>query len=52
MFRRGEHDRALIDAELVYVNASPQDKISVPWSESFRDRVRRFERLAPEEARG
>lgn len=52
MFRRGEHDRALIDAELVYVNASPQDKISVPWSDSFRDRVRRFEQLAPEEARG
>lgn len=50
MFRHGEPDRALIGAELVYVNADPKAGISMPWSEGFRQRVRAFEALAPVES--
>lgn len=52
MFRRGQHEQSLIDAELVYVNASTESKKPVPWSARFRDRVRQFELLAPEDAHG
>lgn len=52
MFRLGQIDRPLIDAELVYVNASTASKTPVPWSPRFRDCVRRFEVSAPEEAHG
>ena len=50
MFRRGQHDKSLIDAELIYVNASTGSKSPVPWTPRFRDCVRRFEIVAPEEA--
>ncbi len=50
MFRRGEPDRALIGAELVYVNADPKAGVSVPWSEAFRQKLRAFEPLAPQES--
>lgn len=52
MFRRGEAARALIGAELVYVNADPASKKPQPWPEAFRQRVRQFELRAPEEAHG
>ena len=52
IFRRGQHDRSLIDAELVYVNASTGSKTPVPWTPRFRDCVRGFEIVAPEEAHG
>jgi len=43
---RGASD-LLITAELVYVNAHPQDKSAVPLPEDFRQRVLRFEKKAP-----
>lgn len=49
MFRRGGTTRALIGAELVYVNADPKAAVAMPWSASFRHTVRTFERLAPVE---
>jgi acyl-CoA thioester hydrolase len=52
MFRRGAPETALIGAELVYVNADPAGKTSRPWWPAFRERVRAFERVPPEEAHG
>lgn len=52
MFRRAQPGRALIAADLVYVNADPATKKSLPWSARLRERVRGFERVAPEEAHG
>ena len=52
MFRRGAPEAALIGAELVYVNADPAGKASLPWWPGFRERVRAFERLPPEDAHG
>ena len=52
MFRRGDRGTALIGAELIYVSADPATKTAVPWGPAFRDRVRAFEVVAPEEARG
>jgi acyl-CoA thioester hydrolase len=50
LFRQQQTDRALIGAELVYVNADPVLRKSVPWPESIRERVRRYEVIAPQEA--
>jgi acyl-CoA thioester hydrolase len=52
MFRSGAPEGALIGAELVYVNADPASRKSRPWWPEFRERVRAFEVVAPEEARG
>jgi YbgC/YbaW family acyl-CoA thioester hydrolase len=43
---RGDAD-LLITAELVYVNADPEARTSVPLPEDFRQRVLRYERVAP-----
>ena len=42
-------DVAVIAAELIYVNADPKTKKSVPWSDRVRALIRGFERVAPEE---
>lgn len=43
---RGTSD-LLVTAELVYVNAHPEEKSAVPLPEDFRERVLRFEKAAP-----
>jgi acyl-CoA thioester hydrolase len=52
MFRRGAPEAALIGAELVYVNADPASRQSVPWWPVFRERVRAYEIVPPEQAHG
>ncbi len=37
----------LTSGEIVYVNADPQTRRSVPWAEAFRAKVRAFERTPP-----
>jgi len=49
LFRQNDVERALIAAELVYVNADPKTKKSVPWSDRVRGLIRDFETVAPEE---
>ena len=49
LFRQDDLERALIAAELVYVNADPKTKKSVPWSHRVRGLIRAFETVAPEE---
>lgn len=49
IFRRGATDAPLIGAELVYVNADPVSRKSLPWPDRIRDAVRRYERVAPDE---
>lgn len=43
---RGTAD-LLVAAELVYVNAHPEEKSAVPLPGDFRERVLRFEKTAP-----
>ncbi|MFZ5541745.1 MAG: acyl-CoA thioesterase [Pseudomonadota bacterium] len=50
MFRKGATDAVLIGAELVYVNADPVSRKSQPWPDRVRELMRRYERIAPEEA--
>jgi acyl-CoA thioester hydrolase len=50
LFRQAETERALIAAELIYVNADPRAKKAIPWSDRVRELIRRFEPLAPQEA--
>jgi len=50
LFRQGDTGRPLIQAELVYVNADPVAKKSVPWSERVRGLIRGYETVAPEES--
>jgi len=52
IFRAGAPDAALIEAELVYVNADPSTRTPVPWWPAFRERVRAFEAVTPEDAHG
>ena len=40
--------QALISAELVYVNADPRTMKPAPLPDDLRERVRRYERLAPQ----
>ena len=40
--------QALVSAELVYVNADPRTMKSAPLPDDLRERVRRYERLAPQ----
>lgn len=47
LFRQSETERPLIAAELVYVNADPVQKKSVPWPEKIRDLIRAYEHIAP-----
>jgi len=49
LFRQHDPERALIAAELIYVNADPKAKKSVPWSDRVRELIRRFEPIAPQE---
>jgi len=50
LFRQDDPERALIAAELIYVNADPNTKKSVPWSDRVRGLIRGFELVAPEES--
>jgi acyl-CoA thioester hydrolase len=50
MFRKDATGAPLIDAELVYVNADPVSKKSLPWPERVRDLIRRYETVAPVES--
>jgi acyl-CoA thioester hydrolase len=50
LFRQSDTENPLIGAELVYVNADPVLKKSLPWSDRVRDLIRRFEPVAPQEA--
>jgi acyl-CoA thioester hydrolase len=50
LFRQNDTANALIGAELVYVNADPVLKKSLPWPERVRELIRRFEPLPPQEA--
>lgn len=50
LFRQDDTAHALIGAELVYVNADPVLKKSLPWPERVRELIRRFEPLPPQEA--
>ena len=49
IFRRSALASPLIGAELVYVNVDLQSRAALPVSEAFRERVRGFEAIAPEE---
>jgi YbgC/YbaW family acyl-CoA thioester hydrolase len=46
IYREGE-DALLVSAELVYVNADPATMKAAPLPDELRERVRRYERLAP-----
>jgi YbgC/YbaW family acyl-CoA thioester hydrolase len=43
-------DAPLVSAELVYVNAEPKTMKAAPLPAELRERVRRYERIAPAEA--
>jgi YbgC/YbaW family acyl-CoA thioester hydrolase len=45
---RQEEDAALVSAELVYVNADPATLQPAPLPQELRERVRRYERVAPQ----
>jgi acyl-CoA thioesterase FadM len=47
IYREGG-EAALVSAELVYVNADPAGMRPVPLPEEVRERVRRYERVAPQ----
>jgi YbgC/YbaW family acyl-CoA thioester hydrolase len=47
IYREGA-DGPLATAELVYVNADPATKKAAPLPDELRERVRRYERLAPQ----
>ena len=44
---RAAEDAALVTAELVYVNADPASMQPAPLPEELRERIRRYERVAP-----
>ncbi len=44
---RGAEDAALVTAELVYVNADAASMQPAPLPEELRERIRRYERVAP-----
>jgi YbgC/YbaW family acyl-CoA thioester hydrolase len=44
---RAAEDAALVAAELVYVNADPASMQPAPLPEELRERIRRYERVAP-----
>jgi YbgC/YbaW family acyl-CoA thioester hydrolase len=44
---RETEDAALVTAELVYVNADPASMQPAPLPEELRERIRRYERVAP-----
>jgi YbgC/YbaW family acyl-CoA thioester hydrolase len=46
IYREAEH-AALVAAELVYVNADPASMQPAPLPEELRERIRRYERVAP-----
>jgi YbgC/YbaW family acyl-CoA thioester hydrolase len=47
LYREGE-EAALVSAELVYVNADPATMRPAPLPDEVRERVRRYERVAPQ----
>jgi len=47
IYREAE-EAALATAELVYVNADPSSMRAAPLPEELRERVRRYERTAPQ----
>ncbi len=50
LFRQQDTAQPLIGAELVYVNADPKAKKSLPWSDKVRQHIRSFEVVPPQEA--
>lgn len=52
MFRRTETSQPLVGVELIYVNADPVKRKSVPWSARIREHIRAYERVPPEEDTG
>jgi YbgC/YbaW family acyl-CoA thioester hydrolase len=46
IYRQAE-DAALVTAELVYVNADPASMQPAPLPEELRERIQRYERVAP-----
>lgn len=52
MSRSAEPARPLVDAELVYVCTALATGAPTPWPEAARERIRRFERIAPQERGG
>jgi len=44
---RAAEDAALVTAELVYVNADPASMQPAPLPEELRERIQRYERVAP-----
>jgi YbgC/YbaW family acyl-CoA thioester hydrolase len=48
IYRDAEDDAALLTAELVYVNADPASMKAVPLPDEVRERVRNYERMAPQ----
>lgn len=49
IFRRSETSQPLIGVELVYVNADPVKRKSLPWSARVRECIRAYEHVPPEE---
>jgi acyl-CoA thioesterase FadM len=47
IYREAE-DSPLVSAELVYVNADPASMKAAPLPDEVRQRVRRYERVAPQ----
>ncbi len=52
IYRKGQTAEPLIEGELIYVNADPVAKKALPWPESIREKIRRFETVPPEEGHG
>jgi acyl-CoA thioester hydrolase len=50
LYRQDDTDNALIGAELIYVNADPKAKKSLPWSDKVRRHIRAFEVVPPQES--
>lgn len=48
--RRGGAQTPLIDAELVYVNADPASRKSLPWPPAVRELIGAYEPVAPADA--
>jgi YbgC/YbaW family acyl-CoA thioester hydrolase len=45
---RGAEPQPLVSAELVYVNADPATMKAAPLPDELRERVRRYEKIAPQ----
>ncbi len=50
IYRSNHTDAALVNAELVYVNADPKTRAPMPWPDRLRDHIHSYEITAPESA--